>query len=1052
MTIINRFMNYLLMLLFATTLISCGVESTDLPPERPKGNINGFAIDSAISGGTVSVYSFTNGTRGERLGGGVTNGAGAFSVEIQAESQLVMVEVTGGSYVEEASGVEVRIADGQNLRSLVYYESGQIASTNVTPLTHMATALAEYKISNGIGVIQAANEAFDVIDTFFKVNSRGTTSVNIAADNPVDTLNEEARYGFYMAGISHWTAWASRKSGLAPHTNYTSIALAKVLYNDIRYDGLMNGVGSNGANNEEFKTFASVPLNADEYRLMFTVHAIAVGMSQNNKTQINVADTDIRSQLEEIANTKGGQSPLLPQDADVVNIGNLPMKVTVASSEYSGIYGQQYSFNIQVESLIGANTILVYLDQDPDVVPSDQLLAVDNISSVEAPVAQFDIDPELSNGPHMVYVVASDIFGGSAATNFEVTFDTDAPSISFDQSPYLTDSADASITGTFTDNLAGVQNIVVGGVEAVLDYNAADDTKTGTWTANLQGLARGGTQLTVTVNDFAGNTTFLENSVTVYFDDQAPVIDTSAGHSTALFSEAGDPLPLADENPIAIYIETNHIQGYSGEKTTTALNTAGIPYFRFTVSDLRADSGIYTDTGALAANVSIKYAKTDSNMDIVFPELDNVAKYPDCDAEAHTCKYFVPLIHDFLPPDWDQATPTIQHVIKVHVTDGAGNEATKQFSFYVDFVVPPIPVCTNPSCQSNELQVADRDDVLNPQNFMDRTTVWQDVPIETTEYVFTNPSDKSVYMSISESNGTAHQVEQVFEQERRIHKVTQSTKLFWEVGAMDFLSDIDCPTPVWQDVTTVWNWDGIQWIQKDLSVEEPTPSDVVVDLTTDSEVPPPPEVTEYPDFDDKYRTERTFLIRNNTWLTDYDYLLYDPTLVFDSRAGYVANWSYTPPGNQTVINCPGPYKHFNLRKEFSYKTYTDPTDIIEEVAQRVNSVLPTNELKVEVDGNVTDPVNGNWYLIPVNANVKIKKVVSTTDATPPMLFEEADFENNIAPYEAPFPRRDKAINWTIDRNLNITLIHNTGDINLADMPERNISVDPGVKEYPFIRP
>ena len=92
-------------------------------------------------------------------------------------------------------------------------------------------------------------------------------------------------------------------------------------------------------------------------------------------------------------------------------------------------------------------------------------------------------------------------------------------SISFDQSPYLTDSTDTTVSGTFTDNLAGVQSIMVEDVEAVLSYVANDDTTSGQWTAELQGLAPGATQLTVIMTDYAGNTTVLENNITVYLDD-----------------------------------------------------------------------------------------------------------------------------------------------------------------------------------------------------------------------------------------------------------------------------------------------------------------------------------------------------------------------------------------------------------------------------------------------------------------------------------------------------------------------------------------------------
>ena len=103
--------------------MSCGGGGSDLPPERPQGQISGFAIDSAITDGKVSVYGFSNGVRGEKLGSGTTDATGAFSVPLRAASQVVLVEVTGGSYTEEASGKVVTLADGQNLRSLVQYQA-----------------------------------------------------------------------------------------------------------------------------------------------------------------------------------------------------------------------------------------------------------------------------------------------------------------------------------------------------------------------------------------------------------------------------------------------------------------------------------------------------------------------------------------------------------------------------------------------------------------------------------------------------------------------------------------------------------------------------------------------------------------------------------------------------------------------------------------------------------------------------------------------------------------------------------------------------------------
>jgi hypothetical protein len=1025
-------MPYLLLLLCAF-LFGCadGVSNVGNPGSgKPTGTITGHAIDGVISGAVVNVYSYSNGTRGERLGGSVTNGAGAFAVEIQAESQLVLVEVTGGSYVEEASGVEVQVADGQRLRSLAYYESGQIVSTNVTPLTHMATALTEYKIANGTGAIQAASEAFDVIDQFFKVNSRGTTSLNIAEDNPVETLNEEALYGFYMAGISHWTAWASQKSGLAPHTNYTSIALVEVLYNDIRHDGLMDGVGSDDANNEELKTFASVPLNADEYRLMFTVHAIAVGMGQNNKTQINVTDEAIRNQLEEIANTQGEQSPLLPQDVDIVDIQNLPMTVNVAASEYSGIYGQQYSFTIQVDSLVGADMILVYLDQDPDEVPNDQLVAVDNIGSAEAPVAQLDISAGITSGGHMIYVVASDIFGGSATTNFEVTFDTDAPSISFDQSPYLTDSPDTTITGIFADNLAGVQSIVVEDVEAVLSYVANDDTTSGQWTANLQGLAPGATQLTVTVTDYAGNTTALNNIATVYLDDQAPIIDTSGGHSNVLFSATGDPLPLEDNNPIGtpLYIETDSIQDYSGENTSTVFDAAGIPYFRFVVSDLRAIPDIYTDTGELTTEVSIKYVKTDNNMDVVFPELDNVAKTPVC--QTNTCEYLVPLIHPFLPIDWDQATPTDEHIIQVRVMDGAGNESVKQFSFYVDFNVPNITMN-----QTVDLG----DDIFSPYSgsgFVDREFFLNNpVELDSMEYTFTNPADGAIWVNFSDDS--IHTVQQAVVESVRENFVVENTFVEWMMGAMDAdpqeIPEDWCPTVpgTLTPIASVWNWNGTTFEQV-FPPNGPIDSQQI-QVYVDNPTRDPECCTNVPHFDQEFASS-SVAYPPSTLTYNYDY---QPPA--SSLKGYIDNWQLAHPGGSTRA-CP-PQQGLKQQLYFSYTPvdgYPANSIVDKELAN-----LPTfNTISFraynDTDAQLIEPVNG-WYLIPVDKTVTVTK----TAMMPSGINIHADGDT----IDYTLRTNDKSIAWLVNRKIIIDAVHDIGGNSVSAMSIKSNVTENGVKKY-----
>lgn len=139
------------LLMVSILLLACSPgDPGTLPPERPFGTISGQAVAGAIASAQVTAYGFDSGARGTRLGDTQTDDSGAYAIDIQAPSQIILVEVRGGSYVEEASGSPVSLAEGQVLRAIGRYRSGQPLTLMVTPLTHMAVALSEYKIDSGM--------------------------------------------------------------------------------------------------------------------------------------------------------------------------------------------------------------------------------------------------------------------------------------------------------------------------------------------------------------------------------------------------------------------------------------------------------------------------------------------------------------------------------------------------------------------------------------------------------------------------------------------------------------------------------------------------------------------------------------------------------------------------------------------------------------------------------------------------------------------------------------------------------------------------------------
>ena len=309
---------YLYFLLIIPLLWGCD-GSTELPPERPFGTINGNAVAGVIAGAQVSIYGFNNGTRGKKLGDTSTDNQGAYSIGIQGANQAILIEISGGGYIEEATGTNVTLKDDQTLRAVGMYTSGETHTFMVTPLTHMVAALTEYKISIGMSAKTALAEASSTVNQFFALDATLTLPIDITqANSGITVLGDDVLYGFYLAGLSHWSLWASNQNlETQPHTTYNSIALSQVIYHDIRSDGFLNGIGFNQAGTElEILGFGVVPLNGDVYRLAFSAHMLEIAHSTENKTVFTI--NDLLTAAENIA----AQTTLLVGASSPVDIDN----------------------------------------------------------------------------------------------------------------------------------------------------------------------------------------------------------------------------------------------------------------------------------------------------------------------------------------------------------------------------------------------------------------------------------------------------------------------------------------------------------------------------------------------------------------------------------------------------------------------------------------------------------------------------------------------------------------------------------------------------------
>jgi hypothetical protein len=208
------------------------------PAAVTTGTLSGTATKGPVSGAAVKAFAVNNGARGSQLGSATTDASGNFTMTMGAYTGPVMLQVHGGSYLDEATGVRMNMLDADELTCVVPAVTVTAGSTTagiqVTPLTSMAQAWAEHMA----GGMTAANATM--------ANSRiGAAYVGPGADivmmHPIDptvagSANgaslEAKNYGMMLAAMSQ----AAHDLGMTT----SSSAMVTAMLDDAS-DGVMDG-------------------------------------------------------------------------------------------------------------------------------------------------------------------------------------------------------------------------------------------------------------------------------------------------------------------------------------------------------------------------------------------------------------------------------------------------------------------------------------------------------------------------------------------------------------------------------------------------------------------------------------------------------------------------------------------------------------------------------------------------------------------------------------------------------------------------------------------
>ncbi len=202
--------------------------------------ITGAAIKGPVSGANVMAFGVgPDGTKGTQVGAATTDDSGDFQMQLGNYSGALMLEMTGGSFNDEATGTHMGMG-ATDLMTVVLpnVPTGSVLTgVQITPLTSMAQRMAQ----NMPGGMTQANimQSNSAMGDYFGVS-------DITSVHPMDPTvpgsganvdQDERDYGMAIAAMSEYAS-SMRMT--------TSSGMVTAMMNDAS-DGVMNGMmGASG--------------------------------------------------------------------------------------------------------------------------------------------------------------------------------------------------------------------------------------------------------------------------------------------------------------------------------------------------------------------------------------------------------------------------------------------------------------------------------------------------------------------------------------------------------------------------------------------------------------------------------------------------------------------------------------------------------------------------------------------------------------------------------------------------------------------------------------
>ncbi len=197
----------LLLVVFLSACLSNNDSPSDVSPRASTpgapSQAQGYVVKGPVAGSVVNVFALNeNGSRGVKVAGPfVTDSRGFWRGSVPFSDEPYEVVSTGGTYVDEASGLEVRRSSGDDSLSGVL-DLEESAMAVISPYTSAVLLAAKHRVVRDNVRISAAlrSALFDIKQAFgFDVAS---VVPDFGGGNAVSDASDEQMYAALLGGFS----------------------------------------------------------------------------------------------------------------------------------------------------------------------------------------------------------------------------------------------------------------------------------------------------------------------------------------------------------------------------------------------------------------------------------------------------------------------------------------------------------------------------------------------------------------------------------------------------------------------------------------------------------------------------------------------------------------------------------------------------------------------------------------------------------------------------------------------------------------------------------